>query len=137
MIRGRHNHVTEKIIGAAIEVHRQLGPGLLESAYRECLSREFLLRGIAFEREKPIPLEYKSVRLECGYRLDFLVENLVVLELKAIDALAPIHEAQLVTYLSLGGWTVGLLINFNVVLLKDGIRRRVLNFEDISPESLR
>ncbi len=125
-----HNGITEGIIGAAIEVHRKLGPGLLERAYRECLSQEFLIRGIAYEREKPIPVEYKGVKLECGYRVDFLVEGLVVLELKSIDAIAPIHEAQLVTYLSLGGWQVGLLINFNVLLLKDGVRRRVLNYRE-------
>jgi GxxExxY protein len=124
------NQVTESIIGASIDVHRSLGPGLLESSYRECLSREFLIRGIAFEREKAVPVEYKGVRLEAGYRLDFLVENSVALEIKSVDAIAPIHEAQLLTYLSLGGWRVGLLINFNVLLLKDGVRRRVLNLPE-------
>lgn len=124
------NLITESIIGAAIEVHRKLGPGLLESAYKECLTREFLLREILFEREKPVPIEYKGVILECGYRLDFLVQNSVVLEIKAIEAIAPIHEAQLITYLRLGGWHVGLLINFNVVLLKEGIRRGVMNLID-------
>lgn len=122
------NNITERIIGAAIEVHRKLGPGLLESAYKECISREFLLRGISFEREKALPIEYKGVVLECGYRLDFLVHGSVVVELKSVEAVSPLHEAQLVTYLSLGGWKLGLLINFNVVLLKDGIRRRVLNY---------
>ncbi len=130
------NNVTEKIIGAAIEVHRKLGPGLLESAYRECLAREFLLREIPFEREKPLPIEYKGVRLECGYRLDFLVNGSVVVESKAIEAIAPIHEAQLVTSLSLGGWNVGLLINFNVLKLVDGVRRRVLNFREKLSSSL-
>lgn len=125
-----YNRITEGIIGAAIEVHRKLGPGLLERAYRECLAQEFLLRGIEYERERPIPLEYKGVRLECGYRLDFLINNLVVLEVKSVDSLAPIHEAQLITYLSLGGWQVGLLINFNVLLLRDGIRRKVFNFHE-------
>lgn len=125
-----YNRITEGIIGAAIDVHRKLGPGLLERAYRECLAQEFLLRGIEYERERPIPLEYKGVRLECGYRLDFLINNLVVLEVKSVDSLAPIHEAQLITYLSLGGWQVGLLINFNVLLLRDGIRRRVFNFQE-------
>ena len=124
------NRITEGIIGAAIDVHRKLGPGLLERAYRECLAQEFLLRGIEYERERPIPLEYKGVRLECGYRLDFLINNLVVLEVKSVDSLAPIHEAPLITYLSLGGWQVGLLINFNVLLLRDGIRRRVFNFQE-------
>lgn len=125
-----YKDLTERIIGAAIEVHRKLGPGLLESAYRECFARELLLRSIAFERELPIPLVYKNVHLECGYRLDFLIEKSVVIEVKSVDALAPIHEAQLVTYLSLGGWSLRLLINFNVLLLKDGIRRRVFNFSD-------
>jgi GxxExxY protein len=130
--RGRRglqvNQVTHEIIGAAIEVHRALGPGLLESAYKECLCRELSVRRIPFEREYPIPLEYKGVRLECGYRLDLLVANAVVVELKSIEALAPIHECQLLTYLRLGGWHVGLLINFNVETLKQGIRRRVLHF---------
>jgi GxxExxY protein len=93
------NKISHAVIGAAIEVHRQLGPGLLESAYRECLAREFTLRGIPFEREKPIRLEYKGIVLEAGYRLDFLVADRVVVELKAIDALAPVHDAQLMTYL--------------------------------------
>ena len=122
------NHITQEIIGAAIEVHRALGPGLLESAYKECLCRELGVRRVSFEREYPIPLEYKGVRLECGYRLDLLVENAVVVELKSVEALAPIHECQLLTYLRLGGWHVGLLINFNVETLKQGIRRKVLNF---------
>ncbi|MEP6947440.1 MAG: GxxExxY protein [Acidobacteriota bacterium] len=125
-----HNLITEAVIGAAIEVHRQLGPGLLESAYQECLAREMLLRGIRFEREVPVPVIYKGVHLECGYRLDLLVENLVVVEIKALDILPPVSEAQLLTYLSLGGWQVGLLINFNVLVLKDGIRRRVMRFQD-------
>ncbi len=119
------NKITGDVIGAAIEVHRQLGPGLLESAYKECLAREFLIRGINFEKEKPLPVEYKGVKLECGYRLDFLVEKSIVLEIKAIEAIAQIHEAQLVTYLKLGGWHLGLLINFNVLILKDGIRRKI------------
>lgn len=123
------NEISGATIGAAIEVHRSLGPGLLESAYRECLSRELLLRGIPFERERTLPVEYKGVRLEAGYRLDFLIANSVVVEIKSIDALAPIHEAQLITYLRLGGWRLGLLINFNVVSLRQGIHRRVLGFE--------
>lgn len=125
-----YNLLTEAVIGAAIEVHRELGPGLLESAYRECLAKEFLIRGIPFEREKPIPLEYKGVKLEHGYRLDFLVASKVVVELKSVDAITPLFEAQLVTYLKLGGWKAGLLINFNVLQLTKGIRRRVNGFED-------
>ena len=128
-----YNQITEGIIGAAIEVHRQLGPGLLESAYQECLARELLLSNIQFEREVPVPLVYKGVHLECGYRLDFLVNNAVVVEIKAVDGIPPVFEAQLVTYLSLGGWQVGLLINFNVLMLKDGIRRKVLNYNGTTP----
>jgi GxxExxY protein len=123
------NQITAAVIGAAIEVHRQLGPGLLESSYRECLCRELLLRRIPFEREKPLPLEYKGIHLGCGYRLDLLVYEAVVVEIKAIEALAPIHEAQLLTYLRIGGWRLGLLINFNVAVLKNGIRRRILGYE--------
>lgn len=117
--------LTREIIGAAIEVHRELGPGLLESSYEVCLSRELELRGISFEFEKPLPLEYKGVRLDCGYRLDLLVADVVIVEVKSVEALAPIHEAQLLTYLKLTGVKVGLLINFNVVVLKAGLRRLV------------
>lgn len=117
--------LTREIIGAAIEVHRELGPGLLESSYEVCLSRELELRGISFEFEKPLPLEYKGVRLDCGYRLDLLVAGVVIVEVKSVEALAPIHEAQLLTYLKLTGVKVGLLINFNVVVLKAGLRRLV------------
>ena len=123
------NEITHAVIGAAIEVHRQLGPGLLESAYRECLCRELVLRGIPFEREKPLPLEYKGIHLECGYRMDLLVAGSVVVEIKSVEALAPVHDAQLLTYLRLGGWRVGLLINFNVAVLKTGIHRRILGYE--------
>ena len=123
------NQLTHEVIGASIEVHRKLGPGLLESAYKECLCRELVLRGIPFERERPLPLEYKGIRLECGYRVDILVGGLVVVEIKAVDALAPIHDAQILTYLRLGGWRVGLLINFNVVVLKDGIHRRIIGYD--------
>lgn len=126
------NDLTEKIIGAAIEVHRTIGPGLLESAYEECLAHELHLQGLKYERQSPLPVAYKGVSLDCGYRLDFLVENTIVIELKAIDALHPIHEAQLLTYLKLGSWPIGLLINFNVQLLKNGIRRVVLNYKDSS-----
>ena len=120
------NELTYELIGAAIEVHRTLGPGLLESSYRECLCRELSLRNIEFKRERGLPVRYKGIQLECGYRLDVLVADLVVIEIKAVEKLAPIHEAQLLTDLRLGGWNVGLLINFNEIVLKDGIRRRVL-----------
>src|SRR3989304_9511334 len=118
--------LTHGIIGAAIEVHRLLGPGLLESAYEECLARELTLRGLQFERQKPIPVVYKDVKLECGYRIDLLVEGRIVVELKAVEALGPIHEASILTYLRLSGCSLGLLINFNVPVLKDGIRRYIL-----------
>jgi len=124
----RYNQITEAVIGAAIEVHRKIGAGLFESAYRECLKYEFTIRGIRFETEVAVPVVYKEVDLECGYRVDFLIESLVVLEVKSVEALAHIHEAQLLTYLSMGGWKVGLLINFNETVLKNGIRRRVMNF---------
>jgi GxxExxY protein len=124
------NVLTREIIGAGIAVHRELGPGLLESAYQQCMRQELTLRGIPFRREVPIPPEYRGNRLECGFRLDLLVANTVVVEVKAIEALAPIHEAQLLTYLRLGGWNVRLLMNFNVVVLKDGIRRRVLGLKE-------
>jgi GxxExxY protein len=120
------NELTYETIGAAIEVHRLLGPGLLESSYRECLCRELSLRGIRFRREFGIPLQYKGIQLECGYRADLVIKELVVVELKAVDQLTPVHDAQLLTYLRIGGWRVGLLINFNVLVLKDGIHRRVL-----------
>ena len=123
------NEITSAIIGASIEVHRHLGPGLLESSYRECLCRELVLRSIPFEREKPLPLEYKGIHLGCGYRLDLLVQNCVVVEVKSVEALAPIHDAQLITYLRIGGWRVGLLINFNVAVLKNGIHRKILGYE--------
>jgi GxxExxY protein len=124
------NRITQDVIGAAIAVHRVLGPGLLESAYQECLCQELFLRGIPFERQVPLPLEYRGIRLECGYRLDVLVASLVVIEVKSVEAIKPIHEAQLITYLRLGGWKVGLLMNFNVVVLKDGIRRKVLGLKE-------
>ena len=124
------NQITGAIIGAAIEVHRALGPGLLESAYEECLCRELSLRQIPFERQLPLPVEYKGLRLDCGYRLDLLVADMVVVEIKAVESLLPIHEAQLLTYMKPGGWKVGLLINFNVPVLKQGIRRCVLGLEE-------
>jgi len=120
------NEITEQIIGAAIEVHRVLGPGLLESAYEECLCHELRLRGMSFERQRHLPVEYKGMTLDCSYRIDLLVGNTIVVEIKAVSDIEPIHEAQLLTYLRLGGWKTGLLINFNVPVLKNGIRRRVL-----------
>jgi GxxExxY protein len=119
--------ISHAIIGAAIEVHRTLGPGLLESAYEECLAHELKARDIRFERQKPLPLEYKGVHLNCGYRLDLLVEGQVVVEVKAVECLLPIHDTQLLTYLKLGGWKLGLLINFCVPLLKEGLRRFILD----------
>ena len=124
---GRENPLSKEIIGAAIEVHRQLGPGLLESAYEACLAHEFSLRQIPFERQKAVPVIYKGTRLDCGYRLDFLVDGLVVVELKAVFGLAPIHEAQVISYLKLTNLKLGLLLNFNVKLMKRGIKRIVLN----------
>jgi GxxExxY protein len=124
------NQLTYDVIGAAIEVHRKLGPGLLESAYRKCLCRELFLKGIRFEYERPLPLEYKGIRLECGYRVDIVVGGLVVVEVKSVEALAPIHDAQLLTYLRVGGWRLGLLINFNVEVLKNGIHRKILGYDN-------
>ena len=121
----RENDISGKIIGAAIEVHKHLGPGLLESAYEECLCCELDLRGIKFQRQVPLPLNYKGLKLDCGYRLDRLVEDKVVVELKTVEAIAPIHEAQMLTYLKLRDIRIGLIINFNVRLLVEGVRRLV------------
>jgi GxxExxY protein len=118
--------LTRQIISAAIDVHRALGPGLLESAYQACLSHELRLQQLGFRQQVELPLIYKDVKLDCGYRIDFVVEGKVVVEIKAIEGILPVHEAQLLTYLRLSGLRVGLLINFNVPVLKDGIRRRVL-----------
>ena len=127
----RVNDLTGAIIGAAIEVHRVLGPGLLESAYQECLCREFLLRGLRFIRKHPLPVEYKGVTLEKAYELDFLVENYCVVEIKSVEALHPVHEAQTLTYMRLGGWKIGLLFNFNVEILRTGgIRRLALKLNE-------
>jgi len=117
--------LSKEIIGAAIEVHRNLGPGLLESAYEECLCRELSICGIAFERQKSLAVSYKGVKLDCGYRLDIVVGGLIILELKAVDQVEPIHEAQLLTYLKLSNLKLGILINFNVPILRDGIKRIV------------
>jgi GxxExxY protein len=124
--------ITEQVIGACIEIHKHLGPGLLESAYEECLCYELSVRGIRFERQKPLPVRYKNVNLDCGYRLDLVVEGKIILELKTVEQLLPIHEAQLLTYLKLSGLTLGLLINFNVPVLKNGIKRIANNFIDSS-----
>lgn len=120
--------LSEKVIGAAINVHRALGPGLLESAYEACLAFELRDAGLLVDAQKPLPVMYRGVKLDCGYRLDLVVENKVILELKAVEKLLPIHEAQLLSYLKLSGLQLGLLINFNSVLLKNGIKRLVNNF---------
>jgi GxxExxY protein len=114
---------TGKVIGCAIEVHRVLGPGLLESIYQQCLARELHINGIAFTLEHPLPVEYKGIKLDCGYRIDILAENRLIIELKAVEEIKGIHKAQLLTYMKLSGFDTGLLINFNVERLKDGIQR--------------
>ena len=121
----RDSELTDVIIGAAIEVHKTLGPGLLESAYEECFCHELGLQGVITERQKSLPLVYKGLKLDCGYRMDVVVDNRVVVELKAIDKILPIHEAQLLTYLKLSGFRTGLLFNFHVHVLKEGMRRMV------------
>ncbi|MCH8823419.1 MAG: GxxExxY protein [Planctomycetes bacterium] len=121
-----YKEVSNQVIGAAIEVHRELGPGLLESAYEECLAHELSLRGIPFVRQLDVPLDYKGVRLDVGYRIDLLVNDVIIIELKTVQKILPIHEAQLLTYLRLLQKPVGLLMNFSVTVLKDGIVRRVL-----------
>jgi len=117
------NELSSQIIGAAIEVHKLLGPGLLESAYEECLCHELGLRGVFFERQKPLPVIYKGKTLDCGYRLDIVVEKKILVELKSCEKTEPIHEAQLLTYLRLTGFNLGLLLNFNVPLMREGITR--------------
>jgi GxxExxY protein len=124
--------LTGTIIGAAIEVHRHLGPGLLESAYEACLAFELADRGLRVERQKPLPLMYRGVAVDCGYRIDLLVEDRVIIELKSIDELLPIHSAQIQSYLRLSGLTVSLLINFNVKLLTQGLRRVVNSYQESS-----
>ena len=118
--------LSEKILGCAIEVHKALGPGLLESAYQKCLARELYLKGIAFAEEVPLPVAYKGITLDCGYRLDLLVEDKIIIELKAVDKVLGIHVAQLLTYLKLSGCAQGLLLNFNVKMMKNGIKSYVL-----------
>jgi GxxExxY protein len=122
----KHEELTNQMLGAAIEVHKSLGPGLLESAYEECLCRELHLRGIRFERQVVVPVAYKGVNLDCGYKLDLLIENTVILELKCVERITSIHEAQLLTYMKLLSKPVGFIINFNVPVLRAGIVRKVL-----------
>ena len=124
------NRITESVIGAAMAVHRELGPGLLESAYEACLAFELVERGLTAERQKALPVKYRGVKVDCGYRIDLLAEGKVIIELKAVERLEPIHEAQLLSYLKLSGCKVGLLINFNVKVLKNGIRRLVLGLKE-------
>ncbi len=119
------NKITEQVIGAAIEVHRALGTGLLESAYETCLCQEMAVRGLSFERQKALSIRYKGVTVDCGYRADLLVERKVLVELKSVSRIEPIHEAQLISYLKLSGYPVGLLINFNVRQLTKGVRRMI------------
>ena len=119
------NELSSRIIGAAIEVHKALGPGLLESAYEECLSHEFSFRNFSFERQKSLPLIYKGKKLDCGYRLDLVVEKAIILELKSCEKIEPIHKAQLLTYLKLSGLHLGLILNFNTTVMRDGIVRIV------------
>lgn len=120
------SQLTHQIIGAAIEVHKELGPGLLESAYEACLAREMEIRGIAFKRQVPLPVVYKDLKLDCGYRMDIVVKDEIVVEIKSIEAIEDIHEAQCLTYLKFSGKKLCLLLNFNVLLMKDGVRRFVL-----------
>jgi GxxExxY protein len=128
--KDRLDSITRRIIGAAIEVHRRVGPGLLESAYEACLAFELRQSGFKIEQQKPLPVVYKEVKLDCGYRLDLVVEDSVVVEIKAIDHLAPIHDAQMLSYLRLSGKRVGLLINFHARVLKNGLKRIVNEFPD-------
>jgi len=130
--KDRLDSITRRIIGAAIEVHRRLGPGLLESAYQTCLVFELRQMGLKIEEQKPLPVVYRDVKLDCGYRLDLVVEDSVVVEIKAVDQLAPIHDAQLLSYLRLSGMRVGLLVNFHVRVLKNGLKRIVNDFPDVA-----
>ena len=124
------NRITDRIISSAIAVHRELGPGLLESAYEACLVYELIQYGLSVERQKSVPVTYRGVKIDCGYRIDLLVENKVVVELKAVERLEPIYEAQLLSYLKLSGYQIGLLINFNIRMLKQGIKRLANNFKE-------
>ena len=124
------NQLSSKIIGAAIEVHKTLGPGLLESAYEECLCHELSIQGLLFEKQKPLSIDYKGKKMDCGYRLDIVVEKAVIIELKSCEKIEPIHKAQLLTYLKLSGLNLGLILNFNVPLMRDGIVRIVNEFSE-------
>ncbi len=121
----KENEIANKIVGLAIEVHRAIGPGLLESAYKECLAYKLQQSGLYIQKEKPMPLVFEEVKLECGYRIDILVESKVVLEIKSVECLNDVHFAQILTYMKLGNYKLGLLINFNVTLLKQGIKRMI------------
>ena len=123
------NGLSEQVIGAAIAVHKELGPGLLESAYEACLAHELMTRGIEIERQKSLPIVYRGIQIDCGYRLDLIVNHAIVVELKAVDRIDSLHEAQILSYLRLSGFKLGLLINFNVRFLKEGIRRFVNGFD--------
>ena len=122
----KFDELSNKVIGCAIEVHRNLGPGLLESTYEQCLAHELKIREIPFKLQHPLPVKYKGIKLDCGYRIDLLVDNNLIVELKSVDNLLPIHQAQLLTYMKLSGIKVGLLMNFNVEYIKKGIKRMVL-----------
>ena len=134
--RDKLNNITEKIIGIAINIHRELGPGLLESAYQACMFHDFVQNNLIVEQQKPLPVVYRNVKLECAYRLDFLIESEVIVELKSVETLLPIHKAQLLSYLKISKCKVGLLINFNVKILKNGIQRIVNNFPDSANSAL-
>ena len=118
--------LSNQIIGCALEVHRNLGPGLLESTYEQCLAHEFKMSGISFKMQHPLPVKYKGINIDCGYRIDLLVNDRIIVELKSVDRLLPIHQAQLLTYMKLSGISIGLLMNFNVRYMKHGIKRMVL-----------
>lgn len=119
------NEITRSIIGAGIYVHKALGPGLLESAYKECLYYKLVKSGLYVEKEKAMPLIFEEVKLECGYRIDLLIENRIVVEIKSVEALNDVHTAQILTYMKLGNYKLGLLVNFNVLALKDGVKRMI------------
>jgi GxxExxY protein len=131
-VREEKDPLSEKVIGLAIQVHRALGPGLFESAYSECLACEFSFAGLKFAREVPVALTYRTVNIPCAYRLDFLIEDRLILEIKAVERFEPVHQAQLLTYLRLTGKTVGILLNFNQARLIDGILRRVIDYQNPS-----
>ena len=122
----KFDELSNRVIGCALEVHRNLGPGLLESTYEQCFAYELKIAGLQFKLQHPLPVEYKGIKLDCGYRIDLLVDNNIIVELKSVDKILPIHQAQLLTYMKLSGISVGLLLNFNVEYLKSGIKRMVL-----------